>query len=193
VATPDGGLMLRVTWEWLGSEEALDVANTIAVADGIQHDLLAPEGEYDRWAAAAAKSPALAPDEAAAIAAARRPLLQLRGWIRQVLAATAAGGPPPQAAVVELNQLSRASPTWVELDADGALRQRAQASAVDRLLAAYARSAITIAAEGPARLRVCPAPSCGMFYRPGRRQQRWCSPQCGNRARFARHYQARRP
>jgi predicted RNA-binding Zn ribbon-like protein len=192
VATPDGGLMLRVTWGWLGFEAALDVANTVAVADGIPHDLLGPEGQYERWAAAAAKSPALAPDAAAAIAAARRPLLELRDAIRQVLAATATGEPHPPAAVEELNRGSRASPTWVELDADGALQQRAQGGAVDRLLAAYARSAITIAAEGPARLRVCPAPSCGMFYRPGRPQQRWCSPQCGNRARFARHYRARR-
>jgi predicted RNA-binding Zn ribbon-like protein len=112
--------------------------------------------------------------------------------IRQVLAAAAAGEPPPPAAVQELNRRSRASPTWVELNADGALQQRTQGSAVDRLLAAYARSAITIAAEGPARLRVCPAPSCGMFYRPGRPQQRWCSLQCGNRARFARHYHAQR-
>jgi predicted RNA-binding Zn ribbon-like protein len=190
--TPDGGLMLRVTWEWLGSEAALDLANTVAVADGIPHDLLAPAGEYERWAAAAARSPALAPDEAAAIAAARRPVLELRDRIRQALAATAAGEAAPRRAAVELNRRSRTSPTWVELDADGTLRQQAQGSAVDRLLAAYARSAITIAAEGPARLRVCPAPSCGMFYRPGRPQQRWCSPQCGNRARFARHYQARR-
>jgi predicted RNA-binding Zn ribbon-like protein len=59
---------------------------------------------------------------------------------------------------------------------------------VERLLAEYARSTMAIVADGASTLRVCGAPSCGMFYRPRRRQQRWCSTPCGNRARFARHY-----
>jgi predicted RNA-binding Zn ribbon-like protein len=29
-----------------------------------------------------------------------------------------------------------------------------------------------------------------MFYRPGRTDQHWCSPQCGSRARVARYYRA---
>ena len=180
--------MLRVTWEWIGFDEALDVANTVAVEKGVERDLLAAEGEFERWAAAAAKSPALPADEAAAVGAARPRLLELREPIRKVVAATAAGDPPPRAAVAELNRVSRASPTWVELDADGRVRERARGSPVDRLLARYARSAIRLAAEGRERLRRCPAPSCGMFFRPGRADQRWCSVPCGTRARVARHY-----
>ena len=183
--------MLRVTWEWLGQEAALDVANTVAVSNGIEHDLLSPEVEYERWAVAAANSPALMPDEAEAIDAARARLLGLREPIRRVLAATAAGEPPPSAAVAKLNRVSRSSPAWLELDPRGEVRQRTQGSAADRLLATYARSAMEIAAEGAARLRVCPAPSCGMFFRPGRSDQHWCSTQCGSRARVARHYRAR--
>ena len=75
---------------------------------------------------------------------------------------------------------------------DRLIQQCALGDAVDRLLADYARSAMEIAADGSSRLRVCEAPSCGMFYRPRRRQQRWCSEPCGNRARFARHYRAHR-
>ena len=183
--------MLRVTWEWIGFEEALDVANTVAVEKGVERDLLARDGEFDRWAAAAAKSPALAPDEAAAIPRARRRLLELREPIRAVIAATAAGEPPPRGAAAELNRVTRGSPTWVELGPDGEAYERAGGSPVDRLLARYARSAIAIAAEGAERLRRCPAPSCGMFYRPRREDQRWCSTQCGTRARVARHYRPR--
>ncbi|MBD0328655.1 MAG: CGNR zinc finger domain-containing protein [Thermoleophilia bacterium] len=49
-----------------------------------------------------------------------------------------------------------------------------------------------VASGGADRLRVCPAPSCRMLYRPSRRDQHWCSRQCGTRARVARHYAASR-
>jgi len=183
--------MLRVTWEWLGREAALDVANTVAVSNGVEHDLLAPAGEYERWAASAAESPELEPDEASALLAVRPRLLELRERIRQVLAATAREEALPKAAVAELNRVSRACPGWPELGPGGDVRQRARGSAADRLLATYARSAMEIAAEGAARLRVCPAPSCGMFYRPTRERQIWCSEPCGTRARVARHHATR--
>jgi predicted RNA-binding Zn ribbon-like protein len=184
--------MLRVTWEWLGLDAALDVANTVAVENGIEVDLLAPPGEYERWAAAAANSPALAPDEAKAISTERARLLGLREPIREVIASTATGEPLPATAVDELNLVSRAAPAWTELDPNGDMRERAHGSPADRLLATYARSAMEIASEGAGRLRRCPAPSCGMFYRPKRSDQHWCSQQCGTRARVARHYRARK-
>ncbi|ELS57171.1 CGNR zinc finger domain-containing protein [Streptomyces viridochromogenes] len=48
-------------------------------------------------------------------------------------------------------------------------------------------------AAGPeqARLRRCPAPSCGMFFLARRRDQAWCSIGCGNRARAARRSEQR--
>jgi predicted RNA-binding Zn ribbon-like protein len=184
--------MLDITWEWISIyEPALDVANTVAIEKGIQHDLLGADGEYARWAEVAARSPELRPDEAAAIAGARPRVLELREHIRAVLKATVAGEPLPKAAVAALNKASRAAPAWAEIGADGALEQRTRGNAVDRLLAAYARSAMEVTADGKEKLRVCGAPSCGMFYRPSRRQQRWCSEPCGNRARFARHYARR--
>jgi predicted RNA-binding Zn ribbon-like protein len=184
--------MLRVTWQWLGREAALDVANTVAVSNGIEHDLLAPPGEYERWAAAAAQSPEVEPGHADTLVAARPRLLELRRGIRQLLTASVAGRPLPKAAIAELNGISHECPAWLELSHEGQLRERARGNAAERLLAVYARSAMEIAAEGPGRLRVCPAPSCGMFYRPTRDRQRWCSKQCGTRARVARHYRPRR-
>jgi predicted RNA-binding Zn ribbon-like protein len=185
--------MLHVTWEWLGLDPALDVANTVAISNGEPHDLLEPPGEYERWATeAAARSPLLAAGKSALLIKARPELIELRARIRDVLAAVVAGDDLPATAVAALNRASRAVPGWVELDLDGTVRERAHGRAVDRLLAAYARSAMEIAAEGSARLRVCPAPSCGMYYRPTRQDQRWCSLQCGTRARVARHYRPRR-
>jgi predicted RNA-binding Zn ribbon-like protein len=193
VEAAEGGLMLRVTWEWIAIDApALDVSNTVAVADGIEHDLLEPAGEYERWATAAAGSPRLEPDEAAAIVVSRPRVLALREQIRKVFHAAAAGEPLPRAAVAALNEVSRVAPQWPELRPHGVVEERTSGDPAVRLLAEYARSAMQIAAEGAAKLRVCPAPSCGMFYRPRRRQQRWCSEPCGNRARFARHYRARR-
>jgi predicted RNA-binding Zn ribbon-like protein len=180
--------VLQVTWEWLGGEPALDLANTVAISNGEPRDLLEPEGEYERWATElAARSPLLDADGAALLIKARPDLLRLRVPIRQVLAAAAAGEELPQAAVAALNRASRAVPSWPELDTHAAVHQRARGSATERLLAEYARSAMEIAAEGSAHLRACPAPSCGMFYRPTRQDQRWCSTQCGTRARVARH------
>ena len=183
--------MLEVTWEWIALDRAaLDIANTVAVDKGVAHDLLAPDGEYERWARAATRSPELTPDEAEAIAAARPRLLGLREHIRAVLHATVADQPLPRAAVAALNGASRAAAQWPELGPDRRLQQHAVGDAVVRLLAHYARSTMELAAGGSARLRVCGAPSCGMFYRPRRRQQRWCSEPCGTRARVARHYRA---
>jgi predicted RNA-binding Zn ribbon-like protein len=189
MATAEVGV-IRVTWEWLGAEAALDVANTVTVSNGVEHDLLGPEGEYERWAATATRSPALAAEEAEVLIDARPRVLRLRESIRRVLSATAAGEPLPQASVEELNRISRRSAGWLELTQSGEVCERSSADAVGRLLAAYARSAIEIAAATQGSLRTCAAPSCGMFYRPKREAQRWCSPQCGTRARVARHYRA---
>jgi predicted RNA-binding Zn ribbon-like protein len=183
--------MLKVTWEWIALDTAaLDLANTVAVDKGVAQDLLAAADDYQRWAQAAAQSPELTPDEAAAITAARPRLLALREPIRAVLHTTAAGQPLPGPAVAALNTASRTAAQWPELGPNRRIEQHARGDAVQRLLAHYARSTMEIAAGGSAKLRVCGAPSCGMFSRPRRPQQRWCSEPCGNRARVARHYHA---
>jgi predicted RNA-binding Zn ribbon-like protein len=73
----------------------------------------------------------------------------------------------------------------------------AREGGLDWLLAAVARSAAEIVAEGPStRLRVCSNPSCGLFfYDTSRtRRRRWCSmARCGNRhkvAAFSRRHAA---
>jgi predicted RNA-binding Zn ribbon-like protein len=184
--------MLRVTWEWLGQDPALDIANTVVIVEGDEHDMITAATEYQHWAAAEASALGLDDAQAAALVQARPRLLELRTSVRAVVAAAAEGRALPPAAVAELNRASRAAPDWLELDPPtGRLQSGSRAGAAAGLVAAYARSAMALVAEGAGtEVRRCPAPSCGMFYRPGRRDQHWCSPQCGSRARVARHYRA---
>jgi predicted RNA-binding Zn ribbon-like protein len=186
--------MLRVTWEWLGQDPALDIANTVAIVEGEEHDMLTGAAEYERWAAAEAAALGFDHEEAAALMAARSLLLELRRAIRAVIAAAAAGQELPRAAAADLNHASEAAPEWLQLDpATGRLGRGSRSPSLERVVATYARAAMAlVAAARDAEIRRCPAPSCGMFFRPGRSDQHWCSPQCGSRARVARQYRARK-
>ncbi|HEX2195580.1 MAG TPA: ABATE domain-containing protein [Actinomycetota bacterium] len=182
---------MRVTWEWLGQAPALDLADTVTVEDGAERDLIEAPADYERWARLEA---AFLPEGSYRLLRdGRSEVLRLRGTVRAVVAALADGGTPSRRAIAELNRASRAAPEWPELDvASLALRKRSTGSALDRLLAHYARSGIELVANERERLRRCPAPSCGMFYVSTRAAQRWCSTQCGTRARVARHYRRTR-
>jgi predicted RNA-binding Zn ribbon-like protein len=75
----------------------------------------------------------------------------------------------------------------------------AREGGLDWLLAAVARSAAELVAEGhSARLRLCSNPSCGLFFYDNSRtrRRRWCSmSRCGNRhkvAAFSRRHAAGR-
>ena len=183
--------MLQVTWEWLGMAPALDLANTVAVTEDHEHDLVASTRDYDEWARV--ESGFLPEGSADLLRRHRRELLEVRAAVRDLLAAVSAGGRPSGAAVEVLNALSRRVPEWPELDdTSWSVETRTDAGARDRLLARYARAAMELVATEANGLRRCPAPSCGMFYVRTRGSQRWCSTQCGTRARVARHYRARR-
>jgi len=74
----------------------------------------------------------------------------------------------------------------------------ARESGLEWLLAAVARSAAEIVAEGAeARVRICANPECGLFFYDGSRtkRRRWCSMAiCGNRhkvAAFAKKHAAK--
>ncbi|HEX2058818.1 MAG TPA: CGNR zinc finger domain-containing protein [Actinomycetota bacterium] len=183
--------MLQVTWAWLGQGPALDLADTVAIVDGAERDLIAAPGDYDRWARLEA---AFLPEGSyRLLRGCRAEVLALRDTVRAVIGAIADGGSPPRRAVAELNRASRAAPAWFELDPEAlTLQGRSSGRALDRLLAHYARSAIDLVAGHRPNLRRCPAPSCGMFYVRTRAAQRWCSTQCGTRARVARHYRRSR-
>lgn len=97
-----------------------------------------------------------------------------------------------------VNEILRVTEGHDELVATGndwEIQFVASESGLEWLLAAVARSAAEIIAEGPrARLRLCANPRCGLFFYDTSRthRRRWCSMTiCGNRhkvAAFARSH-----
>jgi len=99
---------------------------------------------------------------------------------------------PKPEAIEAINELLRVTEGHDELLFDGEgwrIEFVARENGLEWLLAAIARSAAEIVAEGPdARVRVCANPDCGLlFYDASRtKQRRWCSMAvCGNRHKVA--------
>jgi len=97
--------------------------------------------------------------------------------------------------VNEILRITEGHDELVSTDHDWEIQFVASESGLEWLLAAVARSAAEIIAEGPrARLRLCANPRCGMFFYDTSRthRRRWCSMTvCGNRhkvAAFARRH-----
>jgi predicted RNA-binding Zn ribbon-like protein len=105
--------------------------------------------------------------------------------------------------IESLNDVLRITEGHDELVREGGAWQMqfiARESGLDWLLAAVARSAAEIVAEGAgARLRVCANLDCGLFFydESRTRRRRWCSMAvCGNRSKvaaFARKHASVRP
>ena len=185
--------MIRVTWEWLGQAPALDVANTITVEAGSDRDLWSLPGRYVSWAAVEAAALGLPADDAAALRDAEDDMRAICTPVRDAIAAHARELGVPRTTIEALNRASSESPAWLELDIDGrSLVTRRAGDAAQQLAALYAQSALELIVDRDAVVRACPAPSCGMLFQPGRTDQRWCSRQCGTRARVTRHLQRAR-
>lgn len=106
--------------------------------------------------------------------------------------------------VEPVNEILRVTEGHEELvpsDRDWKIEFVAREGGLEWLLAAVARSAADIIAEGPqARLRLCANPRCGLFFYDTSRthRRRWCSMTvCGNRSKVAafarRHASANHP
>ncbi|GGM03516.1 CGNR zinc finger domain-containing protein [Dactylosporangium sucinum] len=126
----------------------------------------------------------------------------LRTTIRAVADAIVHGRAPDAGAVAALNGHARRAPRWRELSYDAEpgtgeprIEVRSHARPVAAALSALAEEAAELFA-GPARpeLRICPGPNCVLYFLRGNTRREWCTPDCGNRARAARHYsKTRRP
>jgi predicted RNA-binding Zn ribbon-like protein len=180
---------------WPGRDWRLALADTIAVVRDEEVDLLPAEPDLARWLEAEQGwlGP-VPPGDAPALAAVR----ELRGAIRSLLTATVAGTDLPEDEAAVVNRFS-AGGAWyrrLDLSQPGGPRAVYEGVGGDRarqVLATIAGAAIDLL-TGPDRQRIklCRAPSCGMFFLAGKRGQQWCSVPCGNRARVARHYERSR-
>ena len=193
----------------VGGRLAVDFVNSVYSPIGPDAALRDWEGLVEFLAEAKVISPERAVDLLAwkhsapqALPALVEKALRLRVAIRSSLEARIAGTPIGEAMVEPINDVLAITEGHDELvweDGEWGLKFHAREEAIEWLLAAIARSAAEIIAEGAdAPLRRCANPSCGvLFYdtsRNGRR--RWCMMNlCGNRnkvAAFARRHSRRR-
>ncbi len=171
---------------------ALELASTIFAVDGQVHDGLATPADLAAWLSINHVHFAL--PVRAVVASQLDEFRALRGAVRELLGAVVDGHLPEPSAVALLNDLSAAAPQWARLDWVDETPQRTAVELADDptavALAIVARSCIDMLG-GPERerLSLCRAPGCVLFFLKERGRREWCSAQCGNRARVARHYQ----
>lgn len=179
--------MLRdKSFSWLGRFPlAVDLADTVRVVGTEDVELLVDEKDLETWVTVEVlRFPS--------VAGARGRLsevVQLRDAVRELLLAHVRDTPPPRQALDLVNEASRRGPTFPMINTKGE-REVFELSqdSYDVFAAEVARSTIAVLSDEAGKaLAICGAPSCGMFFEPANRRQRWCSQACGNRARVARH------
>src|SRR5262245_25754005 len=151
---------MQLGYSWLGNELAVDFANTvIVVRPGEELDGLATQEELDRWLE-------LERDRLGAVQGADlREFRRLRDAVRALMTAADEGADLPARAVAALNRAGRVAPRFAQLrDGIAVVESRARTRA-DEVLGAIAASAIELLG-GPdrGRIRICRAPSCGLFF-----------------------------
>jgi predicted RNA-binding Zn ribbon-like protein len=174
---------------------AIELASTIFAQDGQLRDGLATSEDLAAWLRTNARH--FPEPERAAAASQLAGFRALRSAVCELLGAAIDGNPPPAPAVGLLNDLSGAAPQWIRLDwIDDAPHRTAVEVVADPAtvaLAIVARASIEmLSSTDRERLGVCHAPGCVLFFLKERGRREWCSAQCGNRARVARHYQRHR-
>lgn len=168
----------------LGEPPSIELANTVFAVRGHRTEGLATPQDVARWLQGAgfAVGRATARD----VESARR----LRTAIRTIAGCITQQGELDASAVATLNAYAASPPRWRELAMQPTLGivQSSLGRPVEAAFGAIADNAIEVFG-GPLReqLRACPGPNCILYFlSDGRRE--WCSKQCGNRARAARHY-----
>jgi predicted RNA-binding Zn ribbon-like protein len=181
------------------------LANTISIDRGRVRDSLAERADRERWVREIVTHIDLSPGpssiEAIASPAAER-LISLRDGIRRLAAEhtrdprTLGQSPVPDvaAAMTIINSTSSLSSVWPELEwEDSTARRRdvwAGGTYLDALCAVLARQTIELSTSTQwDRLQPCLAPACAQFFVKDHVRRQWCGPNCGNRARVARHTQ----
>lgn len=165
---------------------AIDLANTVDV----HGDLLDDPGGPAAWTVD--HRSALGPTDGFGDEDGRR-LVELRGAVRDLLAAVVAGEHPSSASLEAVNRAAALAPghpqlTWPVGGERRAWTERG-GTIGDAVLSAVARSAIELLAGPDAeRLHGCAAPGCPRFFVARDTRRVWCdSRTCGNRVRVARH------
>jgi predicted RNA-binding Zn ribbon-like protein len=178
-----------VRWDWLGEPLAIDFANTVRRRGADYEELLRDPADLVDWAR---RERDRVPVPARADAARRLDEVRAcRDDVCAVLRAAAADRPLPADPARRVDARARELPIVAQLAGRPGRRRLVAArpaGAVEELLARACVSTIDLAGgDRVGDLGLCDAPSCGQLFVRGRRDQVWCGPACGTRARVARH------
>jgi predicted RNA-binding Zn ribbon-like protein len=192
-----------VEFPLLGQQVAVDLANTVWVYAGRRVDALDRIEVADRWLVAVGDNRLGdggtlrdAAGGAGALHVAdegfRAELQALREDVRALLSAAAGDQTPDTATLEALNRIAAAAPSRLHagLQTPARLITRLRPPpARAAVLAALAEDALLmLAGDVPLAVLACPGPGClGLLVQDDPRR-RYCSPNCANRARVARHY-----
>jgi predicted RNA-binding Zn ribbon-like protein len=174
---------------------AIELYNTIYVADGVIVDGLAEPTSASAWLAVLGERFPLGGAGGEPI---QDQLTDLREVVRDVLGAIIEQRTPSKVGIEALNAASARAPRssaarWrQDSDPEPIVRFHSDRRA-DIVISAFAADAIELV-TGPARteLRSCGAPGCVLMFLKHHPRREWCSGACGNRARQARHYRRTR-
>lgn len=178
------------TWTWLIEPLPLDVANTCRWADGSRTEYLREPADLSSWLDVV--RPRLPrhhfalPETLTGLDLRR--FHDLRDVLIDIFGALGEESPAGPEALEALATTCLAHPVITVLDQDGpawaAPDERHPAGNLLGLVAAESVSLLSTSAE---RIALCRAPGCHWLYLQSRPNQRWCRPECGNRARVSRH------
>jgi hypothetical protein len=188
------------------------LVNTIRVVRGKRgqlRDLLATRDSFTEWVDSLAR---LLPPGVVEITDldddVRSGVVLVRGAVRSLFAHAISPNPPsyadagelmpPDKALLTINGVLSAAPTVAQLrwgpDNDGPQLSAAMDPAAPRSMRLMwqlsTQAAEFLSSPRLTDLRACSAPLCVKYFVKARHRQQWCSSECGNRARVARHYYA---
>lgn len=171
----------------------LALANTVYTLRGKVHDDLGTPADLAEWLHREADGLRTRLPGPAALTATEddlRDARDLREALRAILAAVAEGRPPDDESRYRLNWRAAAAPSWPQLRWEaGPVRELASASEpVAAALSEIAGAAVDLFAAEAEKLSACASPECVRYFARVDPRRKWCSPECGNRARVARHY-----
>jgi predicted RNA-binding Zn ribbon-like protein len=177
-----------VRWSWLGDALAVDWANTVRRRGAGYIDLLTRPADLELWLEhESARVPVIDVDDAVLerFTTARDHGLEVLRW-----AATGRVPAPEHGSFI--NGLVLAAPTARLLGktvGEAVTYPLREVPGVERLLGTLAQATIDLVTGAEREdLALCDAPGCGQLYFRGRRNQEWCNPACGTRARVERHH-----
>lgn len=173
-------------WGWLGDHLAADLANTVRRRGMRDVDLIRGPEDLAEWLD---RERGRLPVPARVDAAMTVRFREVRDRALRLLRAAATGRPLPARDVSAINEIALRTPTVALIGRLGEIERRVlgPAGTQSRLQAVLVAAVIDLLARPPEDLALCDAPGCGQIYRRGRANQQWCSHDCGNRARAARH------